>query len=574
MKKIGLFVVLLLLCIGLGLMYFLKGGKGTGVDAADFLPGDVLFYSEQIDFTKMYGKFSESRLGKTLESLDYNGIAAELGQQGQAVLELDRLRKKLNTFFENPAFNELLGKEFSVALFPAKSFATDNPARALEERLLFIARPRHSVHLLQSLIPLFNQEIKHSTAQYGSHIINRYKIDDINTISTVTVKGLIVAALEERLVRKSIDYYDTQKNTLSDNKEFKRLRKSFKGAQLFSYLSLPAFFEQGKMISENLEKEEKKEFLRLLEHWKGWGAAAYGAWHEKGLLKDRVEIFFDQDSLDSNVARLCCDVKPSRNQTLMMVPAEPLFYYWTNTLNLPLIWEIYSTSLTRKKPEALDLLRQELRDVVNVELEEILAMLDKDFALIVKDVEGGSIPLPKVSAIVKLREPDRFMKIFQTLLDEGEIPLSSKKFKKHTITYWGTAPQSGLQPAFVLIDEYLVLSNSIDLVEQIVSLKSDPSKTLFNSKEMKEVGKELKEKNNSAAYVHIARLADALKELATWAGGMASIQGPEAAREADVLVNKFILPLLDGLSMYTKLSSRSIINKDSIILESTTTVIE
>lgn len=574
MKKIGLFVVILLLCLGLGVMFFLKGGKGAGVDAADFLPSDVLFYGEQTDFTKMYEKFLGSRLGKTLTNLDYNGIAAELGQKGQAVLELDNLRKKLNNYIKDPAFNELLGKEFSVALFPAKSFSADHPAKALEERLLLIAKPRHNVQLLQSLIPLFSKDIKHSTAQYGSHIINRYEIDDINTISTVTVEGVILAALEERLVRKSIDYYDSKKNTLSDNEEFKRLRKSFKGAQLFSYLSLPAFYEQGKMISENLEDAEKKEFLRLLEHWKGWGAAAYGAWHEKGLLKDKVEIFFDQDNLESVVARLCCDVKPSMNQTLKMVPAETLFYYWTNTLNLPLIWEIYSATLTRKKPEALDLLRQELRDVVNVELEEILAMIDKDVALIVKDVGGGGIPLPKISAIVKLKEPERFMKIFHTLLKEGDIPLSKKKFKKHTITYWGIAPQGGLQPAFVLIDEYLLLSNSIDLVKQIVSLESDPAKTLFNSEEMKEVGGELNEKNNSAAYVHIALLADALKDLATWAAGMAIIQGPEAAHEADILVNKLILPLLDGLSMYTKLSSRSIISKDSIILESTTMVTE
>jgi hypothetical protein len=522
----------------------------------------------------MYEQFLDSRLGKTLTSLDYTGIAAELGQQGQAVLELETFRKKISTFLETPAFNELLGKEFAVALFPAKSFSTDNPAKSLEERLLLIARPRHNVQLLQSLIPLFSKDLKHSTAQYGSHIINRYQIDELNTLSTVTVEGLVVAALEERLVRKSIDYYDSKENTLSDNKDFKRLRKNFKDAKLFSYLSLPAFFEQGKMISENLQAEERKEFLRLLENWKGWGAAAYGAWHEKGILKDKVEIFFDPKSLDSKVASLCCDVKPSINETLEMVPADTLFYYWTNTLNLPLIWEIYSSTLTRQNPEALDLLRKEFRDTVDVELEEILAMLDKEFALIIKDVGSEGIPLPKVSAIVQLKDPEHFLKIFHTLLQEGDIPLSKKKFMDHTITYWGIAPQGGLQPAFVVIDDYLLLSNSIDLVKQIVSLKKDPAKTLLKSAEMKVVGGKLKEKNNSAAYIHIALLADALKKLATWAGGMAIIQGPEAAREADIIVNKLILPLLDGVSMYSTLGSRSIINKDSIILESTTTVRE
>ena len=573
MKKIGIVILVLLLICALGLTFFLTGGRNKGVDAADFLPSDVLFYGEQKEFTEMYQKFLGSRLGQTLANLDYNGIAADLGQQGEAMLELDTFRKKTNTFFEDPAFNELLGKEFSVALFPAKSFSADNPAKALEERLLLIAKPRHNVQLLQSLIPLFSKDIEHSTAQYGSHIINRYKIDDINTISTVTVEGVIVAALEERLVRKSIDYYDSKENILSENKDFKKLRKSFQGAQLFSYLSLPAFFEQGKLISENLQPDEKKEFLRLLEHWKGWGAVAYGAWHEKGIVKDKVEISFDKNSLDSRVARLC-DVKPTKNQTLELVPTETLFYYWTNTLNLPLIWELYSSTLTRQKPGALDLLRKELLDTVNVELEEILAMIDKEIAIIVKDVEGEGIPLPKISTIVQLKEPERFLKIFHTLLEEGDIPLSKKQFMNHEITYWGIAPQGGLQPAFVLVDNYLLLSNSIDLVKQIISLKTDPQKSLLKSEEMKEVSGELNEENNSAGYVHIALLADTLKNLATWAAGMAIIQGPKAAHDADIVVNKLVLPLLDGLSMYSKFGSRSIITENSIILKSTTIVIE
>ncbi|HIC98166.1 MAG TPA: hypothetical protein EYP08_00470, partial [Pyrodictiaceae archaeon] len=35
--------------------------------------------------------------------------------------------------------------------------------------------------------------------------------------------------------------------------------------------------------------------------------------------------------------------------TLGMVPADSLFYYWTNTLNLPLFWELYSATTTRQQ---------------------------------------------------------------------------------------------------------------------------------------------------------------------------------------------------------------------------------
>ncbi len=80
--------------------------------------------------------------------------------------------------------------------------------------------------------------------------------------------------------------------------------------------------------------------------------------------------------------------------------------------------------------------------------------------------------------------------------------------------------------------------------------------------------------NNSAAYVDIAHLADALKDIAVWAGTMAGLQGPETARKAEIVVNKLFLPLLDGVSMYTRLGSRSVIGEDNIIMESTITVLQ
>ena len=571
MKKNGMFLFLFVLFCAVGLFFFLKETLEKEVLAADFLPSDVLFYGEQVEFTELYSQFLDSRLGQTLKNLDYKQIAAELGDQGKPMLELEYFQKKIHAILDDPAFNELFGKQFSVALFPANSFSANNPAKALGKRLLLIAKPRHNVKILQFLAPLLSQDIQQSTAQYGSHIITRYKLDESNTISTATVKGLVLVGLEERLVRKALDRFDTKQDTLSGNKEFQRLRKNFQGTKLFSYLSLPSLFEQGKMISKNLQAAEKKEFLRLLEHWRGWGAAAYGAWHDKEVFKDKTEILFEKNTLDSRVARLF-DVQPALNRTLGMVPAETLFYYWTNTLNISLLWELYSATIIQQQPHSLDLLRRELRDSVGVGLEELLDMIDKEFAVVVKDVGTNGVPLPKVAAIIQLKNPERFLKIFHTLLEEAEIPLSRKKFESHIITFWGIAPQGGLQPAFTLVDEYLLLSNSFDLVTQIITLKSVASTNLLNSANMQELEKGLKEKNNSAAYVHIALLADALKDMASWAASMANIQGPEVAKDADIIVNQLILPLLDGLAMYTKLGSRSVITKDSIILESIITV--
>ncbi len=571
MKKAA--IVLGIVFCGLGLVFLLSDKQEKGVEAADFLPSDILFYGEQLDFTEMYQAFLDSRLGRTLSRLDYKRIVADLGSPEESILEAENNRKEIMEILESPGFDELLGKEFSVALFPAKSFSAANPAKALEERLLLIAKPRHGTGVLQFLAPLISRDIEQSTAQYGSHIITRYHLDKRNTLSTITVKGLVLAAFDERLVRKSLDSYDEGNNTLSGNTDFQRLRKSFQKARLFTYFSLPALCDQGRMIAENLQEEDRKEFLALLEQWSGWGAAAYGAWRDAGIVRDKAEILYSKEKLDPNVAELFA-IEPGVNNTLSMVPSGTLFYYWTNTLNLPILWGMYVETIIRQQPEALDIFRQELRDSVNVELEDLLAMIDTEFAVIVKDVGRNGIPLPKIAGVVQLKTPERFLGIFNTLLKEAEIPVTTKKYKDHEITYWGIAPQDGLQPAFSLLGDYLVLSNSYDLVKQLVALESDPQKSFLQSSAVENVKGELVKKNNSAAYIDIAHLADAMKDIATWAGTMAVLQGPEAARTAEIAVNQLILPLLDGVAMYTHLGSRSAITGDSIVLESTITVVE
>lgn len=570
MKKVG--IVVLLVAFSLGLFFFFQGTVGKRVEAADCLPDDVLFYGEQLEFIEMYQSFMGSRLGRTLSRLDYPGIAAELGASEEKIQQVEESWRNVSKILADPGLNELLGKEFSVAVFPASSFSEENSVRAIEKSLLLIARPRHSTKLLQLLAPFLSEDIQQSTIQYGKHTITRYQIDAQNTLATASIAGLVLAGFEERLVRKSLDIYDNQKDTLSDNKDFQKLRRHLQGKQLFCYFSFPALLDQGRMIGKNLPDEDRSEFLALLEQWKGLRAAAYGAWREKGLVKDKFEILFDQKKLDGQLA-MHSGVKPGENQTLQLVPRDVFLYYWANTLNLPFLWELYSSNAPQQKPEAFVLLQRELRDSAGVELEEVLAMIGNEFGVIMEDVDREGIPLPKATIFIQLKEPEKFLKVFNVLLKNADIPVTQKQYQGQDITYWGVSPQGGLQPAFALMDNYLFISNSLDLVQQIADLKTDPSQNLSNSPAMKVVGGHFTEDNNSATYIHIAKLADSLKSIAIWTGGMAALQGPEIARNVDIVINQLVLPFLDGVAMYTQLGSRSFITDESIVVESTTIIV-
>ncbi len=571
MKKL-IVVSLLIICGGAGLLYQLSVKQHHQLlSASQFLPENVLLYAEHQDVARIYKEFKQSKLGQTLADMDILEVIRELGVPADQVSEAQSIVDKVSTFIDGPVFNELLGKEFAVALYPAKSFPTGNPALALEERLILIARPRHNVQVLEFLSSLIADDIEKSTVQYGSYTISRYKLDETRTVSAVTVQDLVLLAIDERLVRKSLDLYDEKTATLEQNVEYRRLRKRLELSKLFTYISFSSLLEQGRMISEKLSDEEKNEFLSLLEQWKGWGGAAYGVWKEGSLLQEKALIHYDIGKLDPRIVKLC-SVQPSKNETLSMVPAEVLFYYWTNTLNLPLLWEIYSSILIKHSGD-MDLLHQEILDVTGVEFEELLEMIGHEVAVLVQDIDSNGIPLPKAALIVKVTNPQQFMGAFNKILVAADIPISEKEYKGVDISYWGVAPQSGLQPAFSFQDEYLFISNSTDVIKQIIDLQANGSKSFLEKDSVQRVtGNWTLE--NSVAFVDIAGLAEVLKNLASWAGSMASLQGPEAERSANTVINQIVFPLLDGIGMYSTLGSRSIIEDNTIILESTISVHE
>ncbi len=571
MKKYVLAVLLTLCCAGL--FFFLKSDRGKIVQAADVLPADVMVYAEQHDFVQMYKKFSTSRLGRILSRIDYVDIAIELGGEKEIVADALNLWQEIDKFINEPGFDQLLGKEFSLALFPMPGFSIEDPVKIIEERLLLIARPRHNAKVLQILASYITKDIEQSTVQYGSHTITRYKIDEQYTLATATVAGLVLAAVDERLVRKSLSIFDDQTNTLAQTSTFQQLRKSFEGAALFKYFSLEPLREQAKVVAEKFSEDDQKQVFEVLEQWNGWEAGAYGAWEENGLIREKLEIIYDAAQLDPKVAKLFA-TEPEKNNTLNMVPADSLFYYWSNGLNLPLLFDMYSELLVEQQPEMFDLLQQELRDVVGLEFEEILTLVANECAVIIEEVEEEGVPLPKVLMMVKLQDVDTFMQVFHKLLDEADIPISTSSYHDHEISYWGIAPQDGLQPAFTLNGDYLLLSNSRNLVKQLIDLQKNPVNTLINNQKIKELKNELVKENNSTAYVHIAHMADAFKTLATWAGGMAVLQGPETARKANLLIDEVVLPLLDGIAMYTQLASRTEVKESSIVMESSILVID
>jgi hypothetical protein len=570
MKKTGVILALLGVAVGL---YFLVTARLAKVTAADFLPGEILLIVEQQDLGRLLEDSTNSRLGQTISKIDYLKVASELGMAQDELTRIKGVGKQLRDFFNSPIFNEFFGNEFTFAVLPVAPANLANPEKSVTGSLLFISRPRHDADILKLISSVFMGKTHQSTMEHGKYSIHQIPLDGGIVLSLATAHGYVIAALDAGLVRASLDRFDgkstNKKGTLSQNSEYIRLRQEFIDAKFFAYVSMPAISNQAVRFAGNLGAPEQDDLLQAIDQWKGWNGLAFGAWKEKGLIRDRAVVLFDKEKLDPFVARMF-SVKPSENKIYAMVPADIVGYYWTNTLNMRIFWEMFSREM-EGSGEQLKAIEREVKGATGFELEQILAMFGSEAAVLMKEmVTDGFIPLPNGAIFLKIEKEADFIKMVKSLLARRDIAVQAEEYKGIALNTLDISFHPSLRPVYVIHQGYLILAGSPDMVKKIID--SQGGQGLVADKGFQQVNEGLQKgltgSNNSVGYIRISSLLKTIRELANWGGTILSMQDQETSRKSKIVLGQLVFPLLDGLAMYEVMGSRSVIQNDALIMES------
>ena len=575
-------------CILAAVLYFLVTaltGKGP---AADFLPADILVAVEQRDLGELYVDFKDSPLGRAVAGIDYVKMATDLEMSAEKISKIREGRKQLEQFLGSPVFNEFFGRQFTLALLPFPDPGLDAPEPMLAKSVLFIASPRHNADILDLLSSLFAKKLEQTSFQHGKYSLKQYRMEEGTSVTVATVEGRVIAAFDEQLVRASLDRYDSKQESLARNKEYQRLRHEFIDADLFTYVSIPALYEQAGRWTNDLELHQKEDIQKTLDQWKGWEGLAFGAWKEKGEIRDKAVVLFTKEKLDPLVARMCA-VQPVENKTLSMVPADILGYYWTNTWDMNAFWDMFTRDMTGSM-EQVEAMEENVKTSTGVEIKQLFSMFGSEAVLLLKEIAtDGFIPLPNGAIFVKIAKEDEFVEMLEPLLVKANIPTLTEDYKGVKLVSWGVSLHPGLQPVYTLHQGYLILASTMDLVKEIIDSPAGYQKrpktagavagrsiggALVNDDRFRQINEGLEqgltEANNSVSFVRFSSLLQMTKDLASWGGVMLSMQDRESALQSTVVLEQLILPLLDGMTMYEVIGARSVIRDDAIILESTT----
>ena len=569
MKKIFILFVVVVL-ISTCIFFFLKRGSKNRVDPSAFIAEDALVSFTQKDLGHVLEDLKNSRLGQTFAQMDLVKMAEDMGIPEENISRIKTGQDEANKFFQGPLFKEIFKNEFTVALFPVDSSSLHNPAGSIEEHLLLISRPEHGVQLINLLTSGFLKILNQTSVPYGTHTIRVFQLEKGRALSAVTVQDLVLIAFDERIIRDSLDCFDKKKRSLGDNEDFQKLRAMFIDPLSFSYISLKSLHRQMEVLIEKTDLQRKDLLKDAWGKWSGLQAAGHGVWRENGRILEKGVFVVDKTKLDPSLKNFYA-TPPEKNSSLAIVPRNVLAYYWTNTMDFSTYWNMYlqRSSFSRQKIEAI---REGTKRQFGMDMETILGLLDKQCGLMIQDGVGKRFfPVPDVSLFVRLKDSRPLEELSRNFMKNNPLQMQIKEYKGVDVTSLSAFAQGGLMPVYAIHDQYLIVASSMSMMEQILDTMKE-GHGLAENPRFRKVSAGLLDENNSVGYIRIGDLLHTIKGLVGWGRAIIAIQDRRNAKNAEIVIDRLVNPLLDALSMYSDFGLRSRIDPNQVLIESTTLV--
>lgn len=561
--------ILLFLVIFLLGIFSLARESINEVQPSSFMPADTLVYLEQKNGVEAIENFRRSRLGYIFQSIDFPEIMKEADIDPAYRTMVAKTFETLGRLQDDRLVRELLGRRCTLALIPRRNRSKngDNSFYVLEDQILLVSRPMSNVETLEQLLADYVGTIPASTMPYGRYMIKRFQFEN-NSVSIAFADGLVLASLEERVLREALDLHDKKSGTLKANEEFQSLTRELEGAERLVYLSVGGLQDLAEDEADHAGTPKEQAILAEFASFKGVATVAYGGWHNRKLQKDKIIVHLNQNTMDERVKAMVATT-PSINETLPFVAGDAMFYYWSNTLDLRLLWEMYVSEAGSGNSDVREI-RKNIRHISGYDLEELISMISSHVSFLVRETARDQfVPIPDFALLIKLNDSAHLSRAIRQSLKNLDIKMQSGNYKNIQYFYWGIYPQESLQPVYAIHRDFLVIANTLDILKTIIDTPLNNSR-LVAAQSFRELDPGFQTLNNSVCYIDQARLLARLQEFIGWAGTMQAIQDRQAAEKSKILIDKLIDPLFWGLGMYKQSATRTYVENDRIYIETKT----
>lgn len=537
---------------------------------AKFIPDNALVYFEQHHGSQALKEFTRSPLGKKIAAIDFLKTGKKVSLPDSMLLSIEEGLSAYTAIKDDKLFHEILGNKFAIAILsPVEPQQYIDVKDYLKENTLVVARPKHSAEDFPFLAEKYSNYVEMysvSSAQYGNHHIKRIHLQN-HFFSLVTIEGIFIMSLSEKQLRRCIDIYDAELPSLANNKDFSAMKKSFKTPDRFFYLPVD---DARKFVTEtviDLAFPSKVLFLKELATTVGFTHFGYGSWNKRKSVIDKVLVQYKSDEVNS-VVRAHINAAPTHCSMLSLTTENPMAFYWSNTLKLKDLLGYFDKH--KELAPHIEKLWTTVAGITGKNAEEIFSFLEEEISLVLEPgVQDEFFAVPLGMVFLRVKNVPELRTVIEQLIDAYDLPITVNAYGQVRYSYWTPSPQDGLQPLYGFWEDLFFFGNSPKLLEMIVDRKIDDFSLLDNAA-IKILDPGFAGKNNSITYLNNVEL---LKVVQRWLGllGMTlAIEDREKAYKVHTVLNEIINPLLDGISMYEKSSTRSFFTPEMVVIDSIT----
>lgn len=560
--------ILFVIVVVLGVC-FIQPQQSNTISSPALLPSDTLIYLEQNNGASALANFKKSRLGKSLASIDLPGVLQKTGVHPSYIALVNKVLITINQVQQDALVRTVLGKKLGIALFAPREWMQKSSSikEYVESHSLLISMPSINEVKLETLVSTYIKDITVSTVPYGHYSIRRYILNN-SRLSVAFCEGLLLASFEERVIREALDIYDQKSDSLMNYTYFNEFNNELKNAERSLYLEIEGLQGVVESWAKNAPTLWSKELISEFSTLKGVVSISHGTWRDEAELHNKIFIHLNKARMGNQIRELAA-TQPSMNLSLPFISQDALFYYWSNTLNSRLLWDMYVAESGDDTFE-IDYFQKRVEDVTGYSLYEIIQMVSNNVGILVnKNERDRFVPIPDLALIVRLTHPQNIQDVISKTLKNLDIKAQGRTYKGVRYYYWGIYPQESLQPVYSIHRDYLIIANTRDILQEIIDTPITPRR-LVESSAFQELDPGFQTRNNSVCYVDHEKLLVHLKELLNWMGTFIAIQDRKASEKTKIIIENMLNPLIDGMGMYKKSATRTYIQGDLVIVESQT----
>ncbi len=564
-KTISIVVLLCIAAVG-GAVWYLSRPASGAAHPDELLPENTLVMVEAVELKKGLDAFRAGPLGQAISGIDLPACMGALDAEPEAIERVSRLQAQLKAGIDSPWFDTLFGELVVFALLTPEPDDLSTPVEGRwQESAVMVLQPRKPAEMIQWIAKMFAGDVAVTEQTEGGVRMDRVETPDGPPLFVAVHRGLGLLALDPKPVVRCLAESGAR-NSLARNPAYAAMRAELGsgGEGAFVWIDLQRTLNLFFMLAAQAGMDDA-DVAQARRDWAGLLEArpviAAKAVEDGEAVHHRIRVRYNASDLSPEAAGIL-GVPPSANDTFHWVPEEALYYTWQNNFDQVLASLL---DLSRHDGKGAAAFRRSFVDRTGVAPDDVVGAFGSQIAFMIRDIRtGGLFPVPELALMAEVVDPAVIDRLVETAAVSFGLAMAEEGDGEGRIRYVWLPYGKDISPAYAVSQGFLVVASSRGLLKSLLS-RGDGWQPLMDSQPFRAVVKRFSDPANQMTFLRSGQAAKKAGDLIRWGLSLAVMTGKaEEARQMIYIANKVAAPILEGLSTYPAVGSRTVIQEDGI----------